>query len=40
MQKANSRYPLDCLLSGRANYFKKAFVTLKDGDKIDFYSNI
>ena len=24
----------------RANNFKKAIVTLKDGDKIDFYSNI
>ena len=28
------------LLEGRANNFKKAIVTLKDGDKIDFYSNI
>jgi large subunit ribosomal protein L23 len=27
-------------LEGRANNFKKAIVTLKDGDKIDFYSNI
>lgn len=25
---------------GRTNHFKKAIVTLKDGDKIDFYSNI
>ncbi len=28
------------LQEGRANNFKKAIVTLKDGDKIDFYSNI
>jgi large subunit ribosomal protein L23 len=28
------------LLTGRTNNFKKAIVTLKDGDKIDFYSNI
>ena len=28
------------LKSRRANNFKKAIVTLKDGDKIDFYSNI
>jgi large subunit ribosomal protein L23 len=25
---------------GRTSSFKKAIVTLKDGDKIDFYSNI
>ena len=40
MGKAKSRYTRAGLLSGRANNFKKAFVTLKDGDKIDFYSNI
>lgn len=25
---------------GRTNAFKKAIVTLKDGEKIDFYSNV
>ena len=35
-----SRYTKAGLLEGRANNFKKAIVTLKDGDKIDFYSNI
>ncbi|MFI3330717.1 MAG: 50S ribosomal protein L23 [Rikenellaceae bacterium] len=38
--KAKSRYTKAGLLSGRANNFKKAIVTLKEGDKIDFYSNI
>ncbi|MBQ2364907.1 MAG: 50S ribosomal protein L23, partial [Alistipes sp.] len=28
------------LLQGRTNNFKKAIVTLKAGDQIDFYSNI
>lgn len=36
MGKAKSRYTKAGLLSGRANNFKKAIVTLKDGDKIDF----
>ena len=40
MGKLKSRYTKAGLLEGRANNFKKAFVTLKDGDKIDFYSNI
>lgn len=26
--------------SGRKNFFKKAVVTLKEGDSIDFFSNI
>lgn len=38
--KAKSRFTKAGLLSGRANNFKKAIITLKDGDKIDFYSNI
>ena len=38
--KLKSRYTKAGLLEGRANNFKKAIVTLKDGDKIDFYSNI
>jgi large subunit ribosomal protein L23 len=40
MGKAKSRYTKAGLLTGRNNNFKKAIVTLKDGDKIDFYSNI
>lgn len=40
MGKAKSRYTKAGMLEGRANNFKKAIVTLKDGDKIDFYSNI
>lgn len=40
MGKAKSRYTKAGMLTGRTNNFKKAIVTLKDGDKIDFYSNI
>ncbi|GHU99370.1 50S ribosomal protein L23 [Bacteroidia bacterium] len=40
MGKAKSRYTKAGLLQGRNNNFKKAIVTLKSGDKIDFYSNI
>ena len=40
MGKLKSRFTKAGLLEGRANNFKKAIVTLKDGDKIDFYSNI
>ncbi|HCT29981.1 MAG TPA: 50S ribosomal protein L23 [Bacteroidales bacterium] len=38
--KLKSRYTRSGFLSGRANSFKKAIVTLKEGEKIDFYSNI
>lgn len=38
--KNKSRYTKAGLLKGRANAFKKAIVTLKEGDVIDFYSNI
>ena len=38
--KDKSRYTKSGLISGRSNAFKKAIVTLKDGDTIDFYSNI
>lgn len=38
--KRKSRYTKAGMLSGRANHFKKAFVTLSGEDKIDFYSNI
>ena len=38
--KLKSRYTKSGFLSGRTNSFKKAIVTLKVGEKIDFYSNI
>ena len=38
--KNKSRYTRSGLISGRANAYKKAIVTLKEGDTIDFYSNI
>lgn len=40
MGKARSRYTKQGLAKGRTNNFKKAIVTLKVGDKIDFYSSI
>jgi len=27
-------------VQGRTNAFKKAIITLKEGEKIDFYSNV
>jgi large subunit ribosomal protein L23 len=38
--KLKSRYTRSGFLSGRTNSTKKAIVTLKEGEKIDFYSNI
>lgn len=38
--KSVSRYTKAGLVRGRKNAFKKAIVTLKEGDTIDFYSNI
>lgn len=38
--KKKSRYTKAGLLVGKTNSYKKAIVTLKSGDKIDFYSNI
>ncbi len=38
--KNKTRYTRSGLLRGRTNAFKKAIVTLKDGEAIDFYSNI
>ena len=38
--KAKSRFTKAGLLQGRTNNTKKAIITLKDGDTIDFYSNI
>ena len=38
--KRSSRYTKAGLVRGQKNAFKKAIVTLKEGDSIDFYSNI
>lgn len=38
--KQKTRYTKAGFLTGRTNSFKKAIVTLKNGEKIDFYSNI
>lgn len=38
--KNSSRFTKSGLLSGRTNSFKKAIVTLVEGETIDFYSNI
>ena len=38
--KSKSRYTRSGLLKGRTNAYKKAVVTLREGDTIDFYSNI
>ena len=38
--KNKSRYTKAGIINGRTNAIKKAVVTLKQGDTIDFYSNI
>lgn len=38
--KRSARYTKAGLVRGQKNSFKKAIVTLKEGDTIDFYSNI
>ena len=38
--KLKSRFTKAGWVSGRTNKFKKAIVTLAEGDSIDFYSNI
>ena len=38
--KYKSRFTKAGLLQGRTNHFKKAIITLKAGERIDFYSNI
>ena len=38
--KNKSRYTKAGFVQGRTNAVKKAIVTLKEGDTIDFYSNI
>lgn len=38
--KNKGRYTKAGFVKGRTSAFKKAIVTLKEGDTIDFYSNI
>jgi len=38
--KSKSRYTKSGIVSGKSPDFKKAIVTVKEGEKIDFYSNI
>ena len=38
--KRKSRFTRTGYVSGRQNAFKKAVITLREGDTIDFYSNI
>jgi len=38
--KVKSRYTKGGVITGKTNSYKKAIVTLTDGQSIDFYSNI
>ncbi len=38
--KRTSRYTRAGMIRGKKNAFKKAIITLKEGEVIDFYSNI
>ena len=38
--KAKSRYTKAGFVSGRTPRYKKAIITVKDGDTIDFYSTL
>ena len=38
--KRKSRYTKTGIISGKTNAFKKAVITLAEGETIDFYSNI
>ncbi len=38
--KNKSRYTKAGLIQGKSNAYKKAFVSVAEGQKIDFYSNI
>ncbi|MBQ0141560.1 MAG: 50S ribosomal protein L23 [Prevotellaceae bacterium] len=38
--KSKQRYTKSGVIKGRTNAFKKAVVTLKEGETIDFFSNI
>jgi len=38
--KRKSRFTKGGVVKGSASAYKKAIITVKEGDKIDFYSNI
>jgi len=38
--KVKTRYTKGGVVTGKTNSYKKAIVSLKEGDQIDFYSNI
>ena len=38
--KKKSRYTKSGIINGKTSAFKKAIVTLEEGEKIDFFSNI
>ena len=38
--KRKSRYTRTGFVAGKRNAYKKAVITLREGDTIDFYSNI
>ncbi|MDY0342948.1 MAG: 50S ribosomal protein L23 [Lentimicrobium sp.] len=38
--KSKSRFTKAGLLTGRSNSYKKAIITIAEGETIDFYSNI
>ena len=38
--KKQSRYTKSGIINGKTSAFKKAIVTLKEGETIDFFSNI
>lgn len=38
--KNKKRFTKSAILDGRKNHFKKAMVTVAEGDIIDFYANI
>ena len=38
--KVKSRFTKGGVITGKTNAYKKAIITLVDGDSIDFYSNI
>ncbi|MDR1373098.1 MAG: 50S ribosomal protein L23 [Dysgonamonadaceae bacterium] len=38
--KRKSRYTKSGVVNGRETSFKKAIVTLKEGEKIDFFANV
>ncbi len=40
MGKQRRKYTKSGIITGRTNHFKKAIVTLAEGETIDFFSNI